>query len=129
MANSKVNLLHDEQIHNLICGAILFSLRFEQGIEQKLFADKIGVSQASISRFESGSAPISLYRFRLLCDELDVDLLEINDWIERISKLPSILKLVEDHGPDLSDYLGTRALRSLITFETSLLLKKAGTDA
>ena len=87
----------------------LISLRQQCGLTQNGLAEKAGVSQSHLRRFELGQADITISHLGLLCDAMNVSLKEFFD-VE--NKNPTELnKLIES-----AKSLDTNAIKYLNSF-------------
>ena len=58
-------------------GAFISEMRKEQGMTQEQLAEKLGVSQKSISRWENGKTMPDLSLYAPLCEALDIQVSEL----------------------------------------------------
>ena len=58
-------------------GAFLKELRKENGMTQEQFAEKLGVTNRSISRWENGKTMPDYSLFPIICETLGVEISEI----------------------------------------------------
>lgn len=58
-------------------GAFISAMRKEQGMTQEQLAEKLSVSQKSISRWENGKTMPDLSLYEPLCDALDIQVSEL----------------------------------------------------
>jgi len=72
-----------------VLGVVLSGLRQEQNIEQGEFSRRMGLSQASYSRLESGKATFSVDQMFMAADALDIEYAELlerlNNTIENLA--------------------------------------------
>ncbi len=61
----------------------LYRLRIASGLRQQDLADLINVPQSFISKIESGERRIDMIELRMLCKQLDTDIIEFMKEFER----------------------------------------------
>jgi transcriptional regulator with XRE-family HTH domain len=59
-----------------LLASLLREVRVEAGLRQVDVADRLGQPQSYVSKYESGERTLSLLELEVICDALDVDLLE-----------------------------------------------------
>lgn len=60
-------------------GEIIKRIRKWRGLTQKELADKCGISEMSIRRYESGDRAVNFKKWMMICNALDVSLIELID--------------------------------------------------
>ncbi|WP_300526105.1 helix-turn-helix transcriptional regulator [Alcanivorax sp.] len=73
----------DQTTFSAVLGVVLANLRKMKGIEQGEMASKMGVSQASYSRLESGKSSFSVDQLYLAAQALEIDGAELT---QRLNK-------------------------------------------
>ncbi|MBP5702758.1 MAG: helix-turn-helix transcriptional regulator [Lachnospiraceae bacterium] len=91
-------------------GQFLKQLRKEKGITQEEFAEKIGVSGRSVSRWETGSNMPDISLLVEIADFYDVDVREI---IEGVKKSEMMNEEIRDTAEKMADYAGAEKSRLL----------------
>lgn len=118
------------QIHpaafRLIQGKVISSLRKKSRLSQDEFAQRVGVSQPTISRIEKGKSPIDKLTYRQIADalglterQLDAYVDEAADRAERAAESAT--------GKPLSDVwalLGGLAVTGLIVFAVAAIIEE-----
>ena len=84
-------------------GQFLKQLRKEKGITQEEFAEKIGVSGRTVSRWETGSNMPDISLLVEIADFYDVDVREI---IEGVKKSEMMNEEIRDTAEKMADYAG-----------------------
>ena len=78
----------EQTTFSAVLGVVLSGLRQEKNIEQGEFSQRMGLSQASYSRLESGKATFSVDQMFLAANALDIDNVELlnrlNNTIENL---------------------------------------------
>ena len=62
---------------------VITSIRLSKKISQKQLAEKLGVNQSFVSKFESGERRLDLLELRQICSALDVLLV---DFVKELEK-------------------------------------------
>ena len=91
-------------------GQFLKQLRKEKGITQEEFAEKIGVSGRTVSRWETGSNMPDISLLVEIADFYDVDVREI---IEGVKKSEMMNEEIRDTAEKMADYAGAEKSRLL----------------
>jgi len=91
-------------------GQFLKQLRKEKGITQEEFAEKIGVSGRTVSRWETGSNMPDISLLVDIADFYDVDVREI---IEGVKKSEMMNEEIRDTAAKMADYAGAEKGRLL----------------
>ncbi|MBP5555453.1 MAG: helix-turn-helix transcriptional regulator, partial [Lachnospiraceae bacterium] len=91
-------------------GQFLKQLRKEKGITQEEFAEKIGVSGRTVSRWETGSNMPDISLLVEIADFYDVDVREI---IEGEKKSEMMNEEIRDTAEKMADYAGAEKSRLL----------------
>lgn len=91
-------------------GQFLKQLRKEKGITQEEFAEKIGVSGRTVSRWETGSNMPDISLLVDIADFYDVDVREI---IEGVKKSEMMNEEIRDTAEKMADYAGAEKSRLL----------------
>ena len=74
------NTMNTEQAtYSAVLGVVLAGLRKERGIEQGNMAERMGLSQASYSRLESGKSSFSVDQMYQAASALEVSAQELNE--------------------------------------------------
>jgi transcriptional regulator with XRE-family HTH domain len=123
----------EQTSYSAILGVVLASLRKEQFIEQGEMADRMGLSQASYSRLESGKSSFSVDQMFQAASALGISAEELNNrlngtieqlGINDISVMPQLrgnTTLAKKSGGDMGKFLAGAALTALLI---GLLSKK-----
>ena len=61
----------DEHLYRRRLGKAIVQLRAMRGISQEVLAERVGRSEAAVSRWETGKATPSAWDLRMLCEVLD----------------------------------------------------------
>ena len=93
-----------------LVGQFLKQLRKEKGITQEEFAEKIGVSGRTVSRWETGSNMPDISLLVDIADFYDVDVREI---IEGVKKSEMMNEEIRDTAEKMADYAGAEKGRLL----------------
>lgn len=103
-------------------GKFIFECRKEKGITQEQLAEKLGVTNKSISRWENGKTMPDISLFESLCDELDISINELLSG-KRINDKKTSVKLSIAVLIDYSRYIKRKNKRIILTilFIMSLL--------
>ncbi len=78
-----MNQIRSLTTYSAVLGVVLSNRRQELGIEQEEMAAKMGLSQPSYSRLESGKSVFSLDQMFMACDVLNISTEEI---IKRVNR-------------------------------------------
>lgn len=86
-------------------GTLIYNRRIELGLTQKQLSDKIGVAEATISRWESGKIKdMRRDKIKLLATALDISLCSLMDWNDSTVKLHKSFSISEPETEIIKKY-------------------------
>ena len=74
---------NEQTSYSAVLGVLLANIRREKGLEQSKVAEKMGLSQASYSRLESGSSSFSVDQMFLAAEAVGVSSAELTDRLNK----------------------------------------------
>lgn len=78
--------MHQKVTYSALLGQVLANLRKQRNIEQSKIAERMGLTQASYSRLESGKSSFSIDQVFQAADALEINAIEVIEELDRFSK-------------------------------------------
>lgn len=103
--------------YTVLLGGLIARLRQERGFDQVSFAQRIHLSQPSLSKIETGQTVLNVIQLRSIAQALGVEQKTILDEVDKIANHMRARGIViQDHksDPDIGFFLGAAAVAGII---------------
>lgn len=74
---------NEAYVYAMVLGRVVASLRERRGMSQGELAQRVGITQSTLSRMERGQGQPDAFTLKKLAEALDVSVADLTDWVDK----------------------------------------------